>query len=56
MEDILEFIGPLKIEMTTDGRGRGMFAKRDIKQGEFIIVEKALASSKESQLDYQEWV
>ena len=30
-QDILEYIGPIKIEMTRDGRGRGLFATRDIK-------------------------
>ena len=38
-QDILEYIGPIKIEMTRDGRGRGLFASRDIKQGEFLLVE-----------------
>ena len=31
--------------MTKDGRGRGLFATRDIKKGEFLLVEQAFASS-----------
>lgn len=36
--------------MTSDGKNRGLFATRDIKKGEFIVVEKPFADSKNCQL------
>lgn len=49
--DILEYFGPIEINMTSDGRGRGLFASRDIMKGEFILVEKAFVDSENSGLD-----
>lgn len=34
--------------MTPDGKGRGLFASKDLKQGDLLIVEKALADISES--------
>ncbi len=35
----------------TKYKGRGLFAKRDIKKGELLIVEKVFVSSYDSKLD-----
>ena len=39
------YVGPVEFKMTADGRGRGLFAKQDIKQGSVILFEEAFASS-----------
>lgn len=52
--DVMEFLGPVECKMTTDGRGRGLFASRDLKKGEFIIVEKPFADSKYPDLSEKE--
>ena len=49
-----EYLGPVESKMTTDGKGRGLFATRDIKKGEFILVEKPFADSKYAKLDQEE--
>ena len=43
---------------TEDGenKGRGLFAQSNIKKGEFIIVEKAFASSKDTDMDEMQQV
>ena len=46
--DIMEYIGPIESKITKDGRGRGLHATRDIKKGEFVIVEKCFATVKQS--------
>lgn len=40
-------MGPIEIKMT-ENAGRGIFATRDIEEGEFILVEKALAINRVS--------
>lgn len=35
----------------TEDRGRGVFATRDIKEGEFLIVEKPIADSTKIKLN-----
>lgn len=40
----MQYLGPVYSRMTED-RGRGVFAARDIKEGEFIMVEKPIADS-----------
>jgi len=39
---ILNYVGPIEIKMSKD-KGRGLFAKQDIKQGALLIVEQAVS-------------
>lgn len=50
----MEYLGPVESRMTSDGKNRGLFATRDIKKGEFIVVEKPFADSKNCQLTDKE--
>ncbi|MCO5568119.1 hypothetical protein L7F22_021815 [Adiantum nelumboides] len=43
--DCSDYFGPVEIQMTADGRGRGLFATKDIKAGKLVIVCKAVAFS-----------
>ena len=52
--DIMQYIGPLEARMTEDNRGRGLYATRKIKKGEFLIVEKAFADSQSCTLDNEQ--
>ena len=52
--DILQYLGPVEAKLTGDSRGRGLFATRDIKKGEFILVEKAFAHANNCVLDQQQ--
>lgn len=47
--DVMEYLGPVECRMS-QGKGRGLFATRDIKKGEFIVVEKPFADSKNCEL------
>ena len=42
-DEIQNFAADIEIKMTTDGRGRGVFATKDFKKGELIMVDKAIA-------------
>ena len=44
-DKILNFISGCEVKLTNDNRGRGVFATRDFKKGELIIVDKAIISS-----------
>ena len=44
--DIAEYVGPVSIR-TVKGKGRGLFADRDIRKGDFIFVSKAALFAKE---------
>lgn len=45
-EDIIqEYFGPIAINATSDDRGNGLYATRDIKKGEILICEKSFANS-----------
>lgn len=44
----------MEARLTDDGRGRGLFASRKIKKGEFLIVEKAFAHANNCKLDQQQ--
>ena len=48
--ELTEFFGPVIIQPTADDRGNGLFASRDIKQGELIICERSFANSFKSDL------
>ena len=39
---MINYVDGVEIKMTTKDMGRGVFATRDIKKGDFIIVEKSL--------------
>jgi hypothetical protein len=43
---VLNYIKGLEIKMTDDGKGRGVFASRDLKRGDLLVVEKALTQSR----------
>lgn len=44
-QDVGDYVGPMVIKTTSQrGGGRGVFATRDIKAGEIILVEKAFAA------------
>jgi hypothetical protein len=38
-ERILNYLNGVEIKMTTDNRGRGVFASKDLKRGDLLIVE-----------------
>ena len=40
-DKILNYLDGVEIKMTPD-KGRGVFASKDLKRGELIIVEKAI--------------
>ncbi|MCO5582222.1 hypothetical protein L7F22_036114 [Adiantum nelumboides] len=40
------YLGPVEIQMRADGRGRGLFATKDIKAGTLVMVSKAIAFSR----------
>ena len=42
---ISDFIGPLRIGRTQDGRGRGLFLTRDVSVGDILIASNAFAAS-----------
>ena len=44
--DVEDFVGPLRLGMTTDGKGRGLFATAPIRRGETVFVEKCFAYGK----------
>ena len=54
--DINEFFGPISIQPTSDDRGNGLFATRDIKQGELIICERSFADSFRSDLSEEQQI
>ena len=41
---MMEHIGPIE-ERLIPGKGSGVVAARDIKQGEFVLVQRALVTS-----------
>ena len=43
-DKILNYLDGVEIKMTS-GKGRGVFASKDLKRGELIVVEKAIAES-----------
>lgn len=54
--DIVEYNGPVEIRNTADGRGRGLYAKKFIKKGDFILVEKPFVDSKGLNYTEEEYV
>ena len=49
-EFILNYIGKVSIR-ESDGKGRGVFADEDIKQGELIMIDRAISTVERGQ-DY----
>ena len=47
--EILNYVYGLELKMSENNEGRGLFATRDIKKGELLIVEKALAHVSEKE-------
>ena len=43
-DKILNYIDGCEIKLTGDHRGRGVFAQRDFKKGELMIVDRAIVS------------
>lgn len=43
MPDCYDYIGPVIIQMTSDGRGRGLFVSKNVKAGEVLLVSNAMA-------------
>jgi len=41
-DKILNFIQGVKLKMTKD-KGRGVFASKDLKRGDLLVVEKSIA-------------
>jgi len=41
--EILNYISGVQIQMTPD-RGRGVFASKDLKRGDLLMIENSLAS------------
>ena len=48
--NIINYIDGLEIKMTQDGKGRGVFAARDLNCGELLIVEKPIAHIEVNQI------
>jgi len=46
--EVADFVGSVEIKMTKDGRGRGLYATRKIKTGQFFLVSNAVAITYES--------
>jgi hypothetical protein len=42
---ISDFIGPLRIGRTSDGRGRGLFLTRDVSMGDILIASNAFSAA-----------
>ena len=42
-DQLHNYANGIEIKMTQDGRGRGVFATKDFKKGDLIIVDKAIA-------------
>lgn len=40
-----DYVGPVFIDRTSDGRGRGLFASRDVEAGEVLLISNAFAAS-----------
>ena len=40
--DAATYLGPIEVQ-GSDGKGRGLFATRDVKAGELLLCEKAFA-------------
>jgi len=43
-DKILNYLDGVEVKMTKD-KGRGVFASKNLKRGELLIVEKAIAQS-----------
>lgn len=40
-----DFVGPVSIDRTPDGRGRGLYATRDVAAGDILIISNAFAAT-----------
>lgn len=40
-----DYVGPISIARTPDGRGRGLYASRDVTAGDILIISNAFAAS-----------
>ena len=47
--NLVEYTGPIEVRPSF-GKGRGLFAQRDINKGEWLLVEKPFVSSDDSGL------
>eukprot|EP01018_Ginkgo_biloba_P000819 Gb_23533 [translate_table: standard] len=41
--EVGDYVGPVVIKQTADGRGRGLFVTENVKTGDFLLVSNALA-------------
>lgn len=41
--EVADFVGPVEIKMTENGRGRGLYATREISTGQLLLVSNAVA-------------
>ena len=40
--NVINYVGDVFIKMTDNGKGRGVFASKDMAKGDLIIVERAI--------------
>ena len=55
-ELLMEYLGPVEVRLVDgdEAKGRGIFATRAIKQGEFLMVQRSFASSENTGLSAEE--
>ncbi|MCO5580310.1 hypothetical protein L7F22_034176 [Adiantum nelumboides] len=41
-----DYLGPVEIRLTGDGRGRGLFATKDLEEGSLVLVSNAMAMAR----------
>lgn len=54
--DIQDYFGPIRLDITPDDRGNGLFATRNIAQGELMVCEQSFVNSFTSDLDEEQQV